>query len=286
MQVPSLCPIYRMQPESISHSLWFCKSLNIVRKSWSEALGCSTPKSGSLIDFLLVCKNQIKANEFVVLLILLWRLWFCRNHFIHAGTSLAAKDCWSWAKSFADDFQVAALLPGHALRSPAPVQSWRPPGDSLIKMNSDATTCLKSNRAGFGVVFQNHSGHVLMSAAASSSSCFSPLVLEALSLKRGLELARDASLLRLVIESDCVTLVKAINSVKLPLSEVGNIIKYITVLIHCLGVSCVSFAPRNANRVVDVLSKFSLSLNGESIWMEDVPPCVFSLILEECSSPL
>ncbi|KAL5753963.1 hypothetical protein ACOSP7_022183 [Xanthoceras sorbifolium] len=239
MQVPSLCPICRMQPESISHSLWFYKSLNIVRKSWSEALGCSTPKSGSLIDFLLGCKNQIKANEFAVLLILFWRLWFCRNHFIHAGTLLAAKDCWSWAKSFADDFQVAALLPGHALQN--------------------ATTCLKSNRAGFGVVFQNHSGHVLMSAAASSSSCFSPLVLEALSLKRGLELARDA---------------------------MGNIIKYITILIHCLGVSCVSFAPRNANRVVDVLSKFSLSLDGESIWMEDVPPCVFLLMLEECSSPL
>ncbi|KAL5820660.1 hypothetical protein ACOSQ3_022542 [Xanthoceras sorbifolium] len=54
---------------------------------------------------------------------------------------------------------------------------------------------------------QNHSGHVLMSAAASSSSCFSPLVLEALSLKLGLELARDASLSRLVIKSDCVTLV-------------------------------------------------------------------------------
>ncbi|KAL5803051.1 hypothetical protein ACOSQ4_031356 [Xanthoceras sorbifolium] len=53
-------------------------------------------------------------------------------------------------------------------------------------MNPDASACLKSNRA-------------------------------ALALKRGLELARDASLSRLVIESDSLTLVKAINSIQLPL---------------------------------------------------------------------
>ncbi|KAL5804697.1 hypothetical protein ACOSQ3_031497 [Xanthoceras sorbifolium] len=71
-------------------------------------------------------------------------------------------------------------------------------------MNPDASACLKSNRA-------------------------------ALALKRGLELARDASLSRLVIESDSLTLVKAINSIQLPLYKVGNIIKDIAVLIHVLG---------------------------------------------------
>ncbi|KAL5736490.1 hypothetical protein ACOSQ2_031278 [Xanthoceras sorbifolium] len=153
-------------------------------------------------------------------------------------------------------------------------------------MNPDASACLKSNRAGICLVFRNSSRHVLIAVAASSPSCFSPLVFEALALKRGLELARDASLSRLVIESDSLTLVKAINSIQLPLYKVGNIIKDIAVLIHVLGVSCVSFVPRKANRVDDALAKLGLSLEGESIWMEDVPPSVFLLMLEECSSPL
>ncbi|KAL5752007.1 hypothetical protein ACOSQ2_022514 [Xanthoceras sorbifolium] len=39
--------------------------------------------------------------------------------------------------------------------------------------------------------------------------------------------------------------------------------------------------PLSSSRHMD-----SLFLDGESIWMEDVPPCVFLLMLEECSSPL
>ncbi|KAL5816148.1 hypothetical protein ACOSQ3_024526 [Xanthoceras sorbifolium] len=209
-----------MQLESIGHSLWFCKSLKLIRKTWSHSFGFTAPTSGSLCDFLTVCKNQVDDQDFAMLLILLWRLWFCRNHFVHQGMLLDAGDCYGWARSFAADFQNAVLA---SSRMPVPMQHWQPPGDSFLKLNSDAATSVKSNKVGLGVVVRNHLGQVLLSAASSLSSCFSPLLHEALALKRGLELARDASLSRLVLESDCATLVKSINSNQLPLSEVNKL---------------------------------------------------------------
>ncbi|KAL5809110.1 hypothetical protein ACOSQ3_029801 [Xanthoceras sorbifolium] len=104
------------------------------------------------------------------------------------------------------------------------MQHWQPPGDSFLKLNLDAATSVESNKVGLGVVVRNHLRQVLLSAASSLSSCFSPLLHEALALKHGLELARDAGLSRLVLELDCATLVKFINLNQLPLSEVGQVI--------------------------------------------------------------
>ncbi|KAL5759492.1 hypothetical protein ACOSP7_018016 [Xanthoceras sorbifolium] len=99
-------------------------------------------------------------------------------------------------------------------------------------MNSDAVANLHHNRSGLSMVIHDCFGQVLMAAATCSSVCFSPLVLEAIALKRGLELALDAGCSKLVVDSDSSTLVKAINSYVFPLSETDNLVRDIAVLIR------------------------------------------------------
>ncbi|KAL5740096.1 hypothetical protein ACOSP7_028979 [Xanthoceras sorbifolium] len=141
-------------------------------------------------------------------------------------------------------------------------------------------------QAGLNVVFRDCLGKVKLAAASGLAESFSPLVLEAFALKRGLELALEAGFSRILVESDSSTLVKAVNSVTFPLSKVGNIIMDIVSLIRNLGVLSVIFVPRKANRIADALAKFGINLFSESIWLEDVPLFVLFLVAEDSSSPL
>ncbi|KAH7557054.1 hypothetical protein JRO89_XS11G0037600 [Xanthoceras sorbifolium] len=157
-------------------------------------------------------------------------------------------------------FLSAQLIHGSPSIGPSLPHTWSPPAPSCIKLNSDAAFNFKLHRASLGVVFRDCSGKVELAVASSLAGSSSPFVLEAFALKKGLELALEASFSRILVESDSSTLVKAVNSAVLPLSE--------------------------ANGVADALAKFGINLFSESIWLEDVPPFVFSSVAEDSSSPL
>ncbi|KAK2662317.1 hypothetical protein Ddye_000891 [Dipteronia dyeriana] len=47
----------------------------------------------------------------------------------------------------------------------------------------------------------------------------------------------------------------------------------------CFGV--ISFIPRDSNKGAHQLAKLALSLESDSVWMETVPPCVESFVLDD-----
>ncbi|KAL5863032.1 hypothetical protein ACOSQ3_000546 [Xanthoceras sorbifolium] len=108
------------------------------------------------------------------------------------------------------------------------------------------------------MVIRDCNGIVLMATAAGYSASFFPLVSETAALKRGLELALEVGFSNLVVETDSLTLIKAINSNLLPFSKIGNFVKDISILIHNLGILNISFIYRKVNKTVDALAKFGL----------------------------
>ncbi|KAK2642329.1 hypothetical protein Ddye_024092 [Dipteronia dyeriana] len=120
----------------------------------------------------------------------------------------------------------------------------------------------------------------MASSAQFVKADYSPQVVEAIAILRGLIIARDSGLLPCVVEFDALV-VNFINSGVTPLSEVGLVIHDIILF---LGNNCdcsISFVPRVANMTAHGLTKFSLSV--DFLWMEDVVPCLASQILKDCS---
>ena len=87
---------------------------------------------------------------------------------------------------------------------------------------------------------------------------YSPQVAKAEAILRGIELARDSSLLPIIIERDAVVVVKWINKESHCGSDVGLVIVSILFLIKSLGCVVIGYVPCKANQVAHVLTKNTL----------------------------
>ncbi|XP_075636839.1 uncharacterized protein LOC142609091 [Castanea sativa] len=101
---------------------------------------------------------------------------------------------------------------------------WRPPSQSLFKLNFDAEIFRESNSSGFGAVIRNEQGEVMAAMAAKGPLMLSNEEAETLACKKALEFAVDVGFSELVVEGDNVNVMKAIFSSSMNLSLLGNVI--------------------------------------------------------------
>ncbi|KAK3219693.1 hypothetical protein Dsin_013663 [Dipteronia sinensis] len=96
---------------------------------------------------------------------------------------------------------------------------------------------------------------------------------------RGIQLALDTGFWQCTVESDAQVVVNLINSKSCVNSDVGLIITDILCLLGNLLDCSVRFTPRIANRAAHSLAKLGLVYESDAFWMEEVPPCVASIVL-------
>ncbi|KAK3194307.1 hypothetical protein Dsin_025617 [Dipteronia sinensis] len=127
------------------------------------------------------------------------------------------------------------------------------PLDGVYKINTDAAINECYKVIGVGVIIRNYRGEVYASFTQRILACFSPPVAEATAILRGLRFAIDSGLLPVVLESDAKWVVDLINS------DDSN----------------------NAD-IAHSLSKMAVKSVENFFWMEAFPPCISSVILEDC----
>ncbi|CAE6073291.1 unnamed protein product [Arabidopsis arenosa] len=92
----------------------------------------------------------------------------------------------------------------------------------------------------------------------------SPLMAESLACRAAIMDAIDSGATHLLLESDCLQLVGAINAQSIIL-EIHGIISDIFLCVNSLSSFTCRFIPRSANVVADTLAKHCLSLYGQNI---------------------
>ncbi|KAK2659363.1 hypothetical protein Ddye_005896 [Dipteronia dyeriana] len=108
------------------------------------------------------------------------------------------------------------------------------------------------------------------SATKRFESFFSPEIIEAMAILRGLRLALENGLVPMILESDALDLVNKIRSQTVPSSEVGVIIHDILILLGNLDLSSIRFVSRLANKVAHCLAKLALKFLGEFVCWKTV----------------
>jgi ribonuclease HI len=119
------------------------------------------------------------------------------------------------------------------------VPRWSPPPEGTVHINVDATLFSPSRRMGIGVVIRNHKGECSVACSELIQEVTTPEIAEAMALRRALALARDEGFDKLVIASDCLSVVQRVNSSEVDRSMVGVVIQDIKALAS--GFSSVSF---------------------------------------------
>ncbi|TXG46410.1 hypothetical protein EZV62_028092 [Acer yangbiense] len=92
-------------------------------------------------------------------------------------------------------------------------------------------------------------------------------------------LAYGNGLVPAVLESDALSLVNTICLKVVPHTEVGVVVQDILNLLLNVNVASISFVPRIANKVAHGLAEFALDHACVSVWLDDCPLSVESLVL-------
>ncbi|KAL5864847.1 hypothetical protein ACOSQ3_002361 [Xanthoceras sorbifolium] len=89
MKVDVCCQLCGSNIESVSHALWGCFSLKGVKEAFGLIQGIGRIDPLSFMDLVLLCKSLLLVENFELLCIVFWRIWFRRNKFNHRGGLLS-----------------------------------------------------------------------------------------------------------------------------------------------------------------------------------------------------
>ncbi|KAK7243872.1 hypothetical protein RIF29_38685 [Crotalaria pallida] len=129
---------------------------------------------------------------------------------------------------------------------------WQLPPRKWTKLNTDAS-CFKDGKTGLGMILRDDQGSVIYSASSLITNYHSPLVVEGLALRFGLQLALDNNQTHIEINSDCLSICNAIHAAMIPF-EIQPIILDCKQLLYRLHNYKVTHVSRKCNQPAHILA--------------------------------
>ncbi|KAL5548698.1 hypothetical protein UlMin_003929 [Ulmus minor] len=214
------------------------------------------------------------------LCVLLWKIWYRRNKWVHERVWLDDESCFSWAKQHLADFQDAnchkEVLPKQRANKP-----WQAPPFGWVKVNSDAAWCSKQKKFGLGAIIRDFTGKVLGSVATPIPASVSVAVAEAWAIERGAALAKQLGFSAVVLESDCLAVTKALDLRTSNVSEINYVFESIYEFCSDFNLYKFSHTPRMGNQVAHSLARLALSLENEQIWPTGTPESINRCVIAD-----
>ena len=141
---------------------------------------------------------------------------------------------------------------------------WVPPPQGWFKAKVDGAIFKETNKAGIGVVVHDSQGWVL--------------AIKALAIRWAIRFAIKTSFSCVIIESDSLSVVKAIQDTVETTCPIGHIIDDMKHLSMAMK-SCEFYhTKREANQVAHTLARNDIHFDTEIAWLEEIPLCVSVVI--------
>ncbi|GLT37780.1 hypothetical protein SLA2020_120780 [Shorea laevis] len=132
---------------------------------------------------------------------------------------------------------------------------WTPPGGDHVKINVDGAVSAHQRAYGMGAVAQNSSGEVVAAMSCKGQGVVCGIA-EACCLRKALQWARDLSFEKVIMESDCASLVTAMNShLSYINSSLGTVLSDCKLLMASITNCHVKFIHRMGNLVAHELAR-------------------------------
>ena len=211
-----------------------------------------------------------------------WTLWNRRNNIRLGKPSVPLEQVLNKAR----DLKLGCLLdPTTVTATPKqPMTTWTPPPFHAYKVNFDDALFERENRAGLGVVIWNHDGLVMASLFEVVPLPATVIEVETLAARRAVEFALELGFENIVLEGDFDVLNKLLNNCSRSLAPFGHIINDIMFLASHFTCFRATHIRRHCNKVAHLLARKAISFSSVSVWMEDVPPNLLSVIQADLNS--
>ena len=163
------------------------------------------------------------------------------------------------------------VQPANPVQTVSPYRSlpkWEAPLTSHLKVNFDGAVFRETEEAGLGVVVRDSYGKVLVALVKKIKLPSSSDEVEALVAVRAITLAMDLDLPSFIVEGNLEVVISALRKEEESFSSFGHLICSIK---HYLAFcNCFSFS--HTHRSGNSLAKLARTIDGFSLWLEDVPP--------------
>ena len=129
---------------------------------------------------------------------------------IHESSGIPSSQIWNFARPAQEDYKGAVAY-SHLKQQP-PNVGWAAPPPDTYKINVDGATAGARGMSSVGVVIQDSRGMVIAAGSKVLNGSYDAEVTEALAVEEGILLAKEMELHQIVVESNSVVVVEAINA--------------------------------------------------------------------------
>ncbi|KAK3200797.1 hypothetical protein Dsin_024212 [Dipteronia sinensis] len=105
--VDGLCPNCKRSPEMTAHALWECSKLNVIRNECRFMEGMRCNDKVSFCTFFQSCLLRLNEEKVAIFCVILWRIWFIRNHGLFEDGGVLADSIYTWSGEFLSGFKAA-----------------------------------------------------------------------------------------------------------------------------------------------------------------------------------
>ena len=148
---------------------------------------------------------------------------------------------------------------------------WCAPPAEEFKLNFDAAVFSDQNCSGFGAIIRNSSGEVMVSMSVTGPYVNSSKEAEVLACRRAVEFSREVGFSRVIIEGDCLNVMRALSVSIENSSLLGHIYEDIKFNLRGMQVLSINWVKRGGNMVTHALAKHARNLINDLYWIEDTP---------------
>jgi ribonuclease HI len=233
-------------------------------------------------QLLFLMLETLSKEEFAIMEVTLWAIWFTRRKIIFDGEFQSPLTTHVFVENYMRDLSIVYPsatkgTPGVRLSHPR----WIAPPEGFAKFNVDAAVAKNTGGGALGVVCRSAGGVFLGASSLVVAGISDPATLEALACRETLALAEDLNIQKMVVASDCLQVINNIHG------DFGGSYSMVTREIKVKASSFSDVRFRHENRASNseahrVARSFVSSTTGRQVWLLQPPEgfCIPLLINE------
>ena len=268
------CPICGKAPESINHAFLSCDFSTLFWNQWPENRLGTQEVRWSFLDSAMFILSHHSQHDLEFFFGIAWAIWYNRNKVVHEESCLSHQQVWQLAKSVVEDFSNAVDWDFSQPR-PLPVK-WNPPPPGIFKVNVDGATVDHGGNSSVGVIVRDCTGQTIAANCKLLKACYSAELVEIMALLQGVLLAQELHLPQVIMESDALAAIQAIND-KSTSSNSGHLIQEILHIRSSFESCTFQHIGRDFNQVAHELAQHAHRTESSQL-LKGVTPFISLLI--------
>lgn len=280
LQIDSRCPRCGEGYETSTHMFLLCREARFL---WQLSPLRIDPYEWDH-SFRDWCEQTAKAcsveRAWEMTMMLLWQIWNERNSWVFDKKRNDPRIACDRALRYLGEHEAATVRNECSnVCASAGCSTWQPPDEGWWKLNIDAA--VQSDRVGVGMVVRDNTGDMVMGAGCKLELNCAAKLAEARAALFGLQYAFDAGYRKVVLESDCSSLIDLLKGKASEASITQMIVRDTLSLVTNFDACTFMFAKRSCNRLAHAIAKVSTAFEEVLIWLDECPPEFVHFVIED-----